>query len=967
MSRRMRTSLVLLVAIILGILLSIRGIANFVTDYLWFDSAGYKTVWQSVLVAKVLLATIFVVVFGVLCWVNLWLADRLAPAVREPSPEEEAVSRFREVIGRRWGLMRVAVSALFAISVGAGAASQWQNWLLFRNSVNFGTVDPHFGRDIGFFVFRLPFLSWLVNWLFTAILVVLILTIAMHYLSGGIRMQSTTDRVTPQVKGHLSFLLAAMALVRAVAYWLDRFALAYSSDGKFAGLGHTDVRARLPVLSLLILIALLSVVLFVANIRRRGWGLPAVAVGLWALVSIVMGGIYPLVVQRFSVNPDETTKEAVYVARNIAATKEAYGLGPAEVTQRLFSYDEELTGADLQGNADNIEVVPLLDPSVSAQTFELQQVERSFFRFDRKIDVDRYEIDGKLTPVVVGARELNPSGIPESGWESEVLSFTHGNGVALAPANVVNKSLPVFLIGDVPVENVIEDDIGIEQPRIYYGETMGGYAIVGTDRDEVDSIENGARVPYSYGGAGGVEAGGFLRRVMFALRFQSVDPLISDFVRDDSRFVWHRNVRDRVAKVAPFLELDHNPYPVVDDGRLVWVIDAYTTTSNYPYSQPRDRNGLRQGSDLRGSFNYVRNSVKAVVDAYDGTVELYVVDEGDPIAEAWRKAFPDVLLDLDDMPPGLIDNLRYPEDIFTVQTNMWSVYHVDDDETADLLEGSDEWSIAQDPGQVSGAASQTTTNADGTISFSSEVRVLPYYTVMRLPEETKQEFVVFRSFVPFSRDDSVKALQGFMVGVSEVTGSNYGRLVSYQIDNTSGDNDAPAPALVASQITSQDRISERISLLDAKDEGSSVEFGDLIVVPVENSLIYVRPLYVIASGTQQPNLEWVIVSHADSVVMCHGLSESVEALFGVRLEGGARSERSDNAECIGDVADFASATVAAPRVTSDDPIDLADGSQAEQALDLLNQAEAALDVGDLGRYQQLVDAARALLAEVDAG
>lgn len=516
MSGKARGFIAVAVIGLFALLLSVRGIANFVTDYLWFQAIQYSEVWSTVLGAKIILGVIFVAFFAVLCWVNLWLADRLAPQYRENNPEEEAVMRFREVVGDRWGLVRIAVTALFALSVGAGAASQWRNWLLFTNSVDFGEVDPQFGLDISFYVFRLPFLNFVANWLFTALLVVLVLTIAMHYLAGGIRIQSANDRVTAQVKAHVSFLLAAMALVRAATYWLDRYALSFSTDGKFAGLSYTDVNARLPVLNLLILIALLSVVLFFVNIRRKGWGLPAVAVGLWALVSIVMGGIYPVAVQRFSVDPDETTQEAPFVGRNIAATKEAYGLGA--VDQRIFEYDEALDSNDVAASELNVPAVPLLDPEVAVQTFQLQQAERSFFQFDDdEIDTDRYVIDGVPTQVLVSARELNSAGIPESGWESEVLSFTHGNGVALAPSNQIDDSLPVFLIGDVPVENQLEDQLPIVQPRIYYGENMRDYAIVDTDRDEIDSIDGSTRVSHNYIGEGGVDAGGFWRRSMLSL------------------------------------------------------------------------------------------------------------------------------------------------------------------------------------------------------------------------------------------------------------------------------------------------------------------------------------------------------------------------------------------------------------------------------------------------------------------
>ena len=514
----------------------------------------------------------------------------------------------------------------------------------------------------------------------------------------------------------------------------------------------------------------------------------------------------------------------------------------------------------------------------------------------------------------------------------------------------------------MPLKNDIEADVPVEQPRIYYGENMGGYAIVDTDRDEIDSIDGSTRLSHNYEGAGGVEAGGFWRRSMFALRFQSIDPLISDFVRDDSRFVWNRNIGDRVEKVAPFLEFDHNPYPVVVDGRIVYVVDAYTTTSNYPYAQPRNSLGLRSDSGLRTGFNYVRNSVKATVDAYDGTVTLYVVDETDPIVLAWQKVFPEILRPFDEMPAGLIDNLRYPEDIFTVQTNMWAKYHIDIDETADLLEGSDEWAVAQDPGGVQGAGITQTTNAQGTVS-SSENRVDPYYSLLRLPDDTKQEFVIFRSFVPFSADDQRKELQAFMVGVSEVGDQNYGRLVSYEVDNAGDGDEAPGPGLVASQISSQEEISERISLLNARDEGSSVEFGDLIVVPVESSLIYVRPLYVIAAGTEQPNLEWVIASHADNVVMCHSLADSVRALFGVQVRG--LDDSDEDSTCVGDVI-FSSLSSSALDLEPGESPQIGDGPAAEEALKLLDDARQALIDGDLGRYQLLVETAREVLAEASS-
>lgn len=968
---RGRIILVVAVAILLFLVISVRGIAGFYTDFLWFDSLGLTSVWTGVLGARIALALIFIGVFFLLMWINLFVADRLAPRYRPRGPEEEMLERYHDVVGPRAGWVRVGIAALFAVIAGGGVASQWNSWILFTNRVDFGVEDPQFGTDIGFYVFQLPFLTFLTSWLFAAFVIILIVTAVAHYLNGGIRVQTQGERVTPQVKAHLSVLLGVLALVRAAGYWLDRYELTYSTRGAVDGATYTDVNAQLPAINLLLLISLFAAVLFLINIRRRGWVLPVLAVGLWAFVSIVVGGIYPAFIQRFQVDPAESTREAPFIERNIEATRAAMNLG--DVQEQVFNYEEDLTAADLQENQETIRNIRLLDPSVVNDTYQRLQAERGFYRFPGDLDVDRYLIDGRPTQVVLGTRELNPSGIPQDSWEGEVLTYTHGYGVALSPANAVTGTgRPDFLVGDVPVR--VEEGVEVDpaQPRIYFGENLGGYAIVNSDRAEVDYLdEDGTTVSYSYTGDGGVEMGSLLRRAAFALRFGDLNPVISDFVRDDSRVLYIRDIRDRVENVAPFIHFDADPYPVIGDGRIVYVIDGYTTTDRYPYAQRADTEQLAPGSGLNHTFNYARNSVKAVVDAYDGSVVLYVIDPDDPIVQAYRKAFPDLFADFEDMPEEIQDNIRYPEDLFTVQTNMWARYHIED--PIDFYEQTGGWAVAQDPGtSVQGGGTTAVTNAAGETTGTRELRVDPYYLLMRLPDREQEEFVMLRTFVPVSENDERKELTAFMVAQSDP--ENYGELSVYQLPTTEVDG----PAIVAANIASEQEIAREISLLN--QQGSTVLLGDLILTPIENSILYVRPLYVQAAGqTAVPELKNVIVAYGDEVVMRPTLELALTEIFGaspdtledidpIDPETGELIDPDldpDTGEVIEDgEAEGEGTTTTTTPPTTTVPADPGDATVEEllaEAAQTLDRANAALADGDLGAYQDLVDEAADLI------
>ena len=730
--------IVLAIALVLFIT-SLRGLAGFYTDYLWFDSLGFSGVFKHVLGAKIALALIFTSIFFVLCWVNLWIADRIAPRFRPAGPEEEFVERYQELIGRRTGLVRIIVSLLFGLIAGVGTSSQWNDWILFTHRVDFGQKDPLFHTDVGFYVFTLPFLRFLVNWMFAAVLIVIIITAVAHYLNGGIRVQTPGQRVTPQVKAHLSVLLAALALLKGAAYYLQRYGLTFSTRGFVNGAGYTDVKAQLPAINLLILISFGAAILLLVNIRRRGWVLPVIAVGLWAFVAVVAGAVYPAFIQRFQVQPAESTKELPYIARNIAATRDALGL--AKVNTQDFKLTQDVTSADLATDDPTLTNVRLLDPNIVLPTFQRVQGIRSFYQFN-DLDVDRYAVDGQVRQVVLGVRELNSSDLPQDTWEGRHLAYTHGYALAAASANTVTvDGRPDFLVKDLPPTG----DLPVTQAAVYFGENLSAYVVVDTDRQEVDYVkEDGTTQTTRYSGKGGVSMGSFFRRAAFALRFGDINPLISNFITGESKILYVRDVSERVRLLAPFLSFDSDPYPVgrrrqarVDHRRLhdhrpvpLRAAGRHGAASAGQRSrgpvQLRAQLGEGDGRRLRrlGHLLRRRSDRSAHPVLPEGVPELFT--DGSKISDALRA------------------HLRYPEDLFRVQTTMWGRYHIED--ASEFYSQSDAWSVAQDPGTVAGVVNQTqTTDSQGRISQSREQRIDPYYLLMQLPGEKQVSYVLLTS------------------------------------------------------------------------------------------------------------------------------------------------------------------------------------------------------------------------------
>ena len=963
-SNRGRITLIVVLVLAFVLLTSVRGIARFYTDYLWYDSLEQTGVWRGVLGAKVVLALLFIAVFFLLAWGNLLIADRLAPPYRLSGPEDELLERYHDLVSERTGWVRSVVAGVLALIAGSGVSAEWRSWILFTNGGDFGQRDAQFGRDVGFYVFKLPFLSFVVDWLFASLLIVLIVTTVAHYLNGGIRVQPPSPRVSPQVKAHLSVLLAALAVVKAADYWLQRFELTGSSRGVVDGALYTDVNAQLPALNLLVLISLAAAVLFVANIFRRGWTLPVLAVGLWMFVAVVAGGIYPQFVQWREVSRNEAPKERPYIERNIEATRDAMGID--DVVPQSFAYKGDEEEVSLDGAEPTIRNIRLWDPAanMSGQTFE--QLQRIFpYYAINDIDVDRYEIDGQTTQVNIGARTIDRGSVPGDSWENEHVAYTHGYGVVMAASNGSRGTEPDFLVGNVPTQldqTLAESGFAVDEPRVYFGEGLDGYVVVGAGRDEIDFSTEQTR----YDGEDGVSVTSGARRLAFALRFGDLSPLISDFMTDESKIIFNRDVVDRVQALAPFLDADADPYPAVIDGRVTWIVDMYTTTSRYPYAEEAETDQLTGGSGLNHDLNYVRNSVKATVDAYDGTVAFYVIDDEDPIVAAYEKAFPDLFSPADAMPDAMRDHLRYPEDLFRLQTAAYARYHLTDPEEFYTQESA--WRVARDPGTAGADPNTVVTNEQGEATGETRTaRIAPYYQLLQLPtgdaaeaaEAAEAEMVLMRPYVPYSEQEQSQLLTAFMA--ARMDGDNYGELIVYEMESE-GRTLPNGPGIAAATIGADRDVTEARR---NAGEDAEVRLGNLLLIPIDNAVLYVQPWYQVAKdpNRQLPQLTQVIVAYGKQVVIEETLQEALQALFGQQ----ATTQEQPDAETTepggeGD-GDTGGPAPEAPTGSASEQA----AALLEEANTLFEEAETALsEDGDLGRYQELVGDANAKVDEAIA-
>ncbi len=859
-SPRFRVPIVIGVVLLFTIFLSASGIAQLFTDWLWFDNIGLASVWRTLIQTQVILAAIFTLTFFAILWTNLYLADRMAPPLRLGGPEEELIERYHQLVGPHAGKLRVAVAAFFAGFFGLPAGRQWETWVLFRNGGDFGFVDPLFQRDAGFYVFRLPFWTLLIDRLFLALVFTLILATIAHYMNGGIRAASPTNRVSPNVKRHLSILLAILALLRAAAYWFDRFELVTGTRGLYTGALATDVEIQLPALNLLTLVSLSLGALIVYNIRRQGFGLPIAAVGIWMVVHIVAGSIFPSLYQRLQVEPQLSSQEAPFIRHNIDATRFAYGLDAESLDRESYAFEPLISPDGIAASGEIFSRVQLLDPDLAEESVRKDEAQRKEYTFSDPLDAGRYMVDGALEPVVLSARMLSLSQA-DPGWENQHLAYTHGYAAAIASSNETGGGELVYLMQGIGPNLQIGNglDIELDRPQVYFSEGLGGFAVVGARRDEIDfpGGSGSTNASYRYQGDGGVAMGSFVRRLAFSLRFQDLSTLISGEVTSESEVIFNRDVVSRARTLAPFLEFDSDPYPIVAEGRIQWIIDAYTTTNRFPYSQANRVGSLESSADLSSrGINYVRNSVKVVVDGYDGDVKFYVVDDSDPMVEAYAKAFPDLFTVVDEAPNEVREHFRYPSDLFKVQTEVLATYHVED--PVQFLQDDLSWRVASEPLRQ---AEVGTATPQGFMD--------PQYRLTSLPGSEEVEYVVQRAFVPSSGADESSnrpELTGVLVGRSD--GPNAGKLVLYELPP----NTVAAPDLVDTDIRKYPPVSEYITPLDL--QGSKVQWGEMQLVMVENTIVYIRPLYVAGAGgtNNVPELQQIVAVSGDRIGMAPTLT-----------------------------------------------------------------------------------------------
>jgi uncharacterized membrane protein (UPF0182 family) len=898
-----------------------RAIATFFTNYLWFESIDLTSVWFKILLTKTVLVAVTSLIAFAFIFINLRLAVRATPVmdIFESFENQDPLSRFRAWTNERFLRYRLIGAVGLSLFLGAGASQLWEQVLLFLNQKSFGITDPVFNYDVSTYVFGLPLYRLFVSWGFQLVIFTSLIILLFFVATGAVQLRpGRFPDVSSGAKAHLSVLLAFIALLKAFAYRLDALELLYSPRGKVFGASYTDVVAHLPALNLLILISLFGAILLLVNIRRRGWLLPATAISLWLAVSIIVGGLVPAAIQRFRVVPDELNKELPYVANHIDYTRLAYNLNTIE--EKSFEASPNLSGSDIADNEQTVDNIRLWDPTVLAETYSQLQEIRAYYALD-EVDVDRYEINGELTQVMVSARELDQTNLPAVGWVNERLQYTHGFGVVFSPANnVASQGQPDFYVKGVPATSTVSE-LEVEQPRIYFGESADSleYVVVNSLQDEVDyplSTEGQSVAYTNYSGEGGVGIGSFFRRLGFALRYSELNLLISNQLSDDSKLIMERNIVSRVKKGAPFLYTDNDPYLALIDGQLFWIIDMYTVSDKYPYAQPADTRRINENSGLPMNFNYLRNSVKAVVNAYDGTLNYYVVDEEDPIIQSYVDIFPELFSSKSEMSSELLDHIRYPEDLFTIQSDMYRDYHMIDPRV--FYADEDPWVIPTDSSTTPRVA--TLRGEFTEIGFKP---MLPYYLLMNLPGETDLSYLIFQPFNPENRPN----MQSFLV--ADADPENYGQLIDFRLPKGEF---VDGPSQVATRINQDPDISQIFTLLD--QQGSSVIKGNLFVVPINQSILYYQPIYLQGEQNPLPEFKFVVVVFQDRIIMEETLSEALDSIFGERILEDTQDEND-----------------------SESPLDL-----LQKASDAFDKAQEELIAGNLGKYQELIERAQSLVA-----
>jgi uncharacterized membrane protein (UPF0182 family) len=944
------TAIVLVVAFMV-----LSGFASFWTERLWFRAAGYGEVFSTLLLTRIGLFLVFAGLMAATVGVAMAMAYRFRPVLWPgmPGVTDDGMDRYRELLSPRMSWVIGGASVLMGLFAGASATGQWRNYSMWRHSQSFGTTDPYFKKDVGFYVFELPFWHYVIDYVMALAVVGLMATVLVNYLYGGIRLSARPgERLTSAAQIQVSALLALFVLAKAVDYWLDRFDLVTNSGSIFTGMGYTDDKAVLPAKEILAGIAVVCAVLFLANIWRRTWLLPSVGVALFALSAIILGLIVPSVVQAIQVNPNVPDREGPYIQANIDATRKAYALDQVEVT------DVGTTPVPADGRLDALDgmtsSVPLVDPKVVSEVFEQQQQVRAYYSVSNVLDVDRYEIAGVDRAVVLGVRELDQSKIAEGdrNWSNLHTVYTHGDGVIAAYANQrpEDDSSQSLSIQWAEGQETNQDALtslspeGVET-RVYYGERSPEYSIVGKGGGGIDvelvlPDEQGAEsTETTYGGTGGVPVGGLFHKLLYAVKFSEPNFLLSGRVNENSKVLYDRNPRTMVEKVAPWLTVDRDPYPVVVDGRVQWVLDGYTATDKYPLSQRESLETMTDDSLQEDSgfqtlptdeVNYLRNSVKATVDAYDGTVTLYAWEGDDPILKAWDEVFPGLLKSRDEIPAELEPHLRYPEDLFKAQRYQFQRYH--ETSAKDWFEGSTRWEIPKDP--------------------QASTRLQPPYRLFAGDGSGDQTWSLTSVYVPREKDN----LAAFMSVNSDATSDDYGKVSVIEVPDTRTDG----PRLIAAALSTDETV--RQELLSFTNGDAEPIFGNLLTLPIGDSFMYVQPLYTRREDeSAYPILRFVLVSYQGRVGIGETLREAIED----SLDGVVSTPDPETPETPTETPTTTPSESPSSSPTTPAP----EGTQAQirdllrRAEDKFTEADAAQQAGNTVKSARLMEEGRDLIEE----
>ncbi|WP_210650523.1 UPF0182 family protein [Nocardioides sp. SYSU D00065] len=958
------TAIILIVAFML-----LSGFASFWTERLWFGSVGYGEVFTTLLLTRAGLFLVFAGLMAAVVALSMAMAYRFRPMIFPgmPGVPDDGMDRYRQVLGPRMTWVIAGAAAVMGLFAGASATGQWRNYSLWRHSQPFGKTDPYFGKDAGFYVFELPFWHYLVDYVMALAVVGLLASIVVNYLFGGIRLAARPgERLTSAAQIQVSALLALFVLAKAVDYWLDRFDLVTSSGPIFTGPGYTDDNAVLPGKEILAGIAIVCALLFLANIWRRTWLLPSVGVALFALSAIVLGLIVPTVVQAIRVNPNVPVREGPYIKENIDATREAYALDDVEMGS--VSGSEVPAEGRLEALDEKTANVPLVDPQVVSDVFEQQQQVRGYYSVSDVLDVDRYEIEGVDRAVVLGVRELDQDALDEGdrNWSNLHTVYTHGDGVIAAyanqrPADDSEQSLSIqWAQGQQADEDALTSlsPEGVET-RVYFGEQSPTYSIVGKadDGQDVELVlpssqdeEEGESPETTYDGEGGVPVGSLFHKLLYAVKFSEPNFVLSSLVNENSKVLYDRNPRTMVEKVAPWLTVDSDPYPVVVDGRIQWVLDGYTVTDKYPLSQRESLetmtdDSLQQNNGFQtlptDEINYMRNSVKATVDAYDGTVRLYAWEESDPILQAWQEVFPGLIEPREEIPENLVPHLRYPEDLFKAQRYQFQRYH--ETSAADWFEGSTRWEVPKDP--------QASTRLQPPYRLFSEAAGEPTWALTSV-------------YVPRERDN----LAAYMSVNSDATSEDYGKISVLELPDTRTDG----PRLIAAALSTDETV--RQELLSFTQGDATPVFGNLLTLPIGDSFMYVQPLYTRRDDeSAYPILRFVLVSYQGRVGIGETLRDAIaDSLDGaVAPDDGEEPETEDpeteDPETEDPEAEPTESPAAEPTETPTTPVP--GGTQAQirrllvQAEAKFTEADEAQQAGDTVRWARLMEEGRELIEE----